>query len=114
MLSKASFQQHLASVDNQTTVQDIIIRQQMKRMESVAGQENDKAIYQREGDKNLLKKAKETAKALTDSHRQLSTDWAADNQPKTAARLLDQAGTLHPLPDVKRRIDELRSTLVIK
>jgi tetratricopeptide (TPR) repeat protein len=44
----------------------------------------------------------------------LATAWAADNQPKTAARLLDQAGALHPLPDVKRRIDELRSTLVIK
>jgi hypothetical protein len=44
----------------------------------------------------------------------LATAWAADNQPKTAARLLDQAEVLHPLPDVKRRIDELRSTLVIK
>ena len=44
----------------------------------------------------------------------LATAWAADNQPKTAARLLDQAVALHPLPDVKRRIDELRSTLVIK
>jgi tetratricopeptide (TPR) repeat protein len=44
----------------------------------------------------------------------LATAWAADNQPKTAVRLLDQAEVLHPLPDVKRRIDELRSTLVIK
>ena len=44
----------------------------------------------------------------------LATAWAADNQPKTAVRLLDQALGLHPLPDVKRRIDTLRSTLMIK
>jgi predicted Zn-dependent protease len=44
----------------------------------------------------------------------LATAWAADHQPKTAARLLDQAEGLHPLPDVKHRIDALRSTLVIK
>jgi len=44
----------------------------------------------------------------------LATGWAADHQPKTAARLLDQAAGLHPLPEVKRRIDALRSTLVIK
>ncbi|MFT3695436.1 MAG: tetratricopeptide repeat protein [Kofleriaceae bacterium] len=44
----------------------------------------------------------------------LATAWAADKQPKTAAKLLDQAVALRPLPDVKRRIDALRSTLVIK
>ena len=44
----------------------------------------------------------------------LATAWATDNQPKTAARLLDQALGLHPPPDVKRRIDTLRSTLMIK
>ncbi|MEO6774635.1 MAG: tetratricopeptide repeat protein [Kofleriaceae bacterium] len=44
----------------------------------------------------------------------LATAWAADHQPGTAARLLDQAGALHPLPDVKRRITELRATLMIK
>ncbi len=44
----------------------------------------------------------------------LASAWASDHQPKTAARLLDQALGLHPAPDVKRRIDALRSTLVIK
>jgi len=44
----------------------------------------------------------------------LATAWAADHQPKTAARLLDQAEGLHPQPDVKARIDKLRSSLVIK
>jgi tetratricopeptide (TPR) repeat protein len=44
----------------------------------------------------------------------LATAWATDNQPKTAAKLLDQALGLHPPVDVKRRIDALRSTLVIK
>ena len=44
----------------------------------------------------------------------LATAWNADHQGKTAARLLDQALALRPLPDVKRRIDELRATLVIK
>jgi len=44
----------------------------------------------------------------------LATAWATDNQPKTAVRLLDQAIGLHPPLDVKRRIDALRSTLMIK
>lgn len=44
----------------------------------------------------------------------LATAWATDHQAKTAAHLLDRALTLHPGPDVKRRIDTLRATLVIK
>lgn len=44
----------------------------------------------------------------------LATAWAADHQAKTALTLLDQALALHPGLDVKRRIDTLRSTLVIK
>lgn len=44
----------------------------------------------------------------------LAAAWAADHQAKTAAHLLDQALALHPGPDVKRRIDTLRSALVIK
>ncbi len=44
----------------------------------------------------------------------LATAWAADHQAKTAAHLLDQALALHPVPEVKRRIDTLRSTLVLK
>ena len=44
----------------------------------------------------------------------LATAWVADNQPKSAAHALDQTKSLHLLPDVKRRIDALRSTLMIK
>jgi tetratricopeptide (TPR) repeat protein len=44
----------------------------------------------------------------------LATAWAADHVTKTALEVLDKASALNPLPDVRRRIDALRSTLVIK
>ena len=44
----------------------------------------------------------------------LATAWAADHVPRTASQLLDRATALHPHPDVQRRIDALRATLMIK
>jgi predicted Zn-dependent protease len=44
----------------------------------------------------------------------LATAWAADHVAKTALEVLDKATALRPVPEVQRRIDALRSTLVIK
>jgi tetratricopeptide (TPR) repeat protein len=44
----------------------------------------------------------------------LAQAWAADHAPRTAAEVLDRALARHPSPDVRRRIDAVRSTLAAR
>jgi hypothetical protein len=78
MLSEASFQQHLLSIQGQIKVQDITVGYSSKRIEKVMGREDDGAIAEREDAQSMLKKAEANVKALTAFHQELSTHWATD------------------------------------
>ncbi|KAN0109281.1 hypothetical protein V8E52_009465 [Russula decolorans] len=79
VLSEASFQQHLVSIQDQIEEQDFNIRYQTERMEIVVGRDDDGAIAQREDAQSMSKKAEAKAKALAAFHRELSMHWATDN-----------------------------------
>ena len=79
VLSEASFQQHLVSIDDQAKAQDDATSYQTKRMEKMAGRDDEIAIAACEDARNIMKRAEATAKVLSDFHRQLSTAWATDD-----------------------------------
>ncbi|TFY73127.1 hypothetical protein EWM64_g10885 [Hericium alpestre] len=56
VLSEASFQQHLLSIQDQIKAQDINIRYQMKRIEKVVVREDDGAVMEHEDAQSVLKK----------------------------------------------------------
>jgi len=80
VLSEASLQQHLASIQDEIRTEDNIVRPiYTERIERVAGKEDDEAIAKREDAQRGLRKVEAKVKGLTAFHRELSTHWATKN-----------------------------------
>jgi hypothetical protein len=84
VLSEASFQQHLVFIKDQIKAQEVAINYHTKRIEKMVDREECIAIRTRKDAQNMVQRAEEKAKTLTDFHRELSTHWATD-----MSRILD-------------------------
>ena len=78
VLSDASFEQHLDSIQAKIDGQEIIIRYQKKRIEKVVGRDDKAGKKWGEAAQRLLDGAEANVKALTAFRHELSTHWATD------------------------------------
>ncbi|KAI0647688.1 hypothetical protein C8Q79DRAFT_924809 [Trametes meyenii] len=78
VLSNASFQKHLDSIEALIDDQDVIIEYQTGRISRVAGRNDAMAVMEREDAEDMRRKAERKKDVLKDFLEELSTKWAPE------------------------------------